>query len=433
MEDVTTFTGTALPILGASLITAMLFTWLLGRFTDNLGVLRGTFAVVLVGCCIPFGDLSAAQYIRVLTGDLAPVSLLLFGHLATHRLIDGARSGPLMPSGIALAIVLTGLILYPTALGLTRFDLYAFGYYPIVLAPLILAIFATCVWFRATLAATALAIGFTGYATGLLESDNLWDYLIDPVITLYAAGHLVATRAAHLKLRWPPGQSLVETGLMFLMASFLLFAIFLAHNNPDSFRFEFAVEDGFIEWCTALVLFWVMLVCIQRVYALRKVRPPLFLGATSLLALLCLFGAGEEISWGQRMLDLEAPAYFQERNAQGEIGFHNLTIEVDGDEVKLNRLIFGTGLALAMAIYLFVATPLYRLSAPVTGFFHRIAAPMPRNYQVIGYLAIVATVELLVDSSKRGEMTEFAGSIMFALNVVYPYNPRIFDRTATSW
>ena len=52
---------------------------------------------------------------------------------------------------------------------------------------------------------------------------------------------------------------------------------------------------------------------------------------------------------------------------------------------------------------------------------------MPRNYHIVGYLATVAVVELLVDSSKRGEMTEFAGSIIFALNVIYPYNPEIFD------
>ena len=52
---------------------------------------------------------------------------------------------------------------------------------------------------------------------------------------------------------------------------------------------------------------------------------------------------------------------------------------------------------------------------------------MPRNYQIVGYLLVVATVEIFIDSSKRGEMTEFAGSIIFALNVIYPYNPQIFS------
>jgi hypothetical protein len=146
-----------------------------------------------------------------------------------------------------------------------------------------------------------------------------------------------------------------------------------------------------------------------------------------LLTLLCLFGAGEEISWGQRLFALETPDYLKDKNAQGELGIHNLVIEINGEDVKLNKLIFGTGLALALLIYLSVATPLYRRNDRVRSFFNAIAAPMPRNYHIAGYLLIVATVELLIDSSKRGEMTEFAGSIMFALNVIYPYNPEIFD------
>ena len=93
-------------------------------------------------------------------------------------------------------------------------------------------------------------------------------------------------------------------------------------------------------------------------------------------------------------------------------------------------MIFGTGLALAMLVYLFIMTPLYRRhrssGGPFAGFIHQFAIPMPRNYQVIGYLVVVASAELLIDSSKRGEITEFAGSIIFLLNVVYPDNPEIF-------
>jgi hypothetical protein len=94
-------------------------------------------------------------------------------------------------------------------------------------------------------------------------------------------------------------------------------------------------------------------------------------------------------------------------------------------------VIFGTGLALAMLIYLFVMTPLYRQhrarNGPFARLINRLAIPMPKNYQAIGYLIVVACVELLIDSSKRGEMTEFAGSIIFLLNVTFPDNQEIFD------
>ena len=92
---------------------------------------------------------------------------------------------------------------------------------------------------------------------------------------------------------------------------------------------------------------------------------------------------------------------------------------------------FGAVLAFARLGYLFVMAPFYRrhslMGGPFAGFIHQFAIPMPRNYPAIGYLFVVACVELLIDSSKRGEMTEFAGSIIFLLNVVYPDNSEIFD------
>ena len=45
-----------------------------------------------------------------------------------------------------------------------------------------------------------------------------------------------------------------------------------------------------------------------------------------LLALLFLFGAGEEISWGQRILGFEPPAAIKEVNVQSEFNIHNLPV-----------------------------------------------------------------------------------------------------------
>ncbi len=51
-----------------------------------------------------------------------------------------------------------------------------------------------------------------------------------------------------------------------------------------------------------------------------------------LLALLFFFGAGEEISWGQRLLNLSVPETISELNAQGEFNIHNLNILTKGEE-----------------------------------------------------------------------------------------------------
>lgn len=415
-----------LPHAGAALVFASVVTAIVRRFIANRSAQSILFGFLFLTCLIPLPEFSLSHYARILTGDLSITGFIILGLATCNSFRFGesqtANTQLLAP---ALAIALASLVLYPTALGLTYFDLYAFGYYPIILGPIIFVVFASALWFRFTLCAVLLAAGFLAFSLGVLESDNLWDYLIDPVIAAYAFYLVIKNRRQLTKFGIT--QHHIEVMLVVTISTFLLFAIYLAKFNHDAFRYEFVIEDGFIEWCTVIVLFCTMLVCGKRFLTLRRVRSPLFLTVTMLLTLLCLFGAGEEISWGQRLFGLETPDYLKDRNAQGELGIHNLVVEINGEKVKLNKLIFGKGLALAFLIYLFVATPLFRKNDRVRSFFNAIAAPMPRNYQIAGYLLIVATVELLIDSSKRGEMTEFAASIMFALNVVYPHNPEIFD------
>ena len=417
----------SLPLLGTALMVALSLTWLLRQYTQDITVLRITFGVIFFVCCLPMGGLAPAQYLRVIIGDLSIVSIVTLGSIAAFRLVENEWRFPFIPSWLAVMIIAVALLLYPTALGLTMFDLYAHGYYPIVIAPALLAVFVFSLWFDSRPVALILATAFVAWAFSMLNSNNLWDYLIDPVIVIYSIGHLIHTRCNHIRFGLPPLKDGVEFALVVFAASFVTFAIFLADSNPDNFRHVFTVEDGFIEWCTVLVLLWAMTVCARRVWILRHVRSPLFLGVTALLGLFCLFGAGEEISWGQRLLGLETPEYLREINSQGEIGLHNIVVEIDGEPVKINKLVFGTGLAIAMALYLFVVTPLYRTKPQISRLLHKIGAPMPRNYQMMGYLLVVATVELFVDSSKRGEMTELAGAIIFALNIAYPYNPWIFS------
>ncbi len=421
-----TLLSQALPHLGAAVIVVCLVAALLRTSNASLKIRRIIVPILFIFMLIPYPEYSLSHYVRVVTGDLSitgliVLSLVLLDDLLERRLTIDRKH--LLE--ISVVVVLAACALYPTALGLTYFDLYRFGYYPIVLAPVTFVIFATTAWYGRRLAPVLLAAGFIAFAFGVLESDNLWDYLLDPVIFIYCLTLVIRHRKALPSFRL--NQEHFETTAAITIATFLAFSIYLAKFNEPAFRYEFTIEDGFIEGCTVIVLLTTMIVCARRFWALRGVRSKLFLSVTALLSLLCLFGAGEEISWGQRILGLETPDYLKERNAQGELGLHNLVIEIDGEEVKINKLIFGTGLAIAFLIYLGVATPLYRRNNLVRNFFNQIAAPMPRNYHIIGYVSIVAVVELLIDSGKRGEMTEFAATIIFALNVTYPYNPEIFD------
>lgn len=76
-------------------------------------------------------------------------------------------------------------------------------------------------------------------------------------------------------------------------------------------------EDQAVEWATAWLflaagLGWLL-------PAVRRRR-----AGDLLVAIFCLIVAGEEISWGQRLLGLSVPDYFLAHNAQQELTLHNL-------------------------------------------------------------------------------------------------------------
>ena len=76
----------------------------------------------------------------------------------------------------------------------------------------------------------------------------------------------------------------------------------------------------------------------------------MFLSVTFLCGLVFLFGAGEEISWGQRIFNTESSEFFLKNNAQQETNLHNLVV----GGVKINKLVFGKGIAIFIVLYLVV-------------------------------------------------------------------------------
>jgi hypothetical protein len=70
-----------------------------------------------------------------------------------------------------------------------------------------------------------------------------------------------------------------------------------------------------------------------------------------LLALALFVGAGEELSWGQHLLDFEPPPDIAAANEQGELTLHNLTVLQGGRGGELNpmdRAFFALGLAFTL-------------------------------------------------------------------------------------
>ena len=425
-------TSHPLPLLAAALLPAILLDLVLRRFASRWIGSRWRTAIValfLVALLIPFGSLSGAQNIRGLTGDLSigTMVMMVFYVLRTRRPRRFSRFDHELPFAAA-ALLLVAVIFYPMALGLTLTDPYGHGYYPTVLSALLLAVACWAVLARWYLVALVIVAAYAGFAGRWLESDNLWDYLFDPVLV---AAALILVGARWRVIAQAPWRRLFPTpfivGALILVAAFLAFSVMLAQVNPAAFADEFTVEDGFVEWMSSLTLLATFCFSVYRLVTAWHLFGHRGRFILALVALVCLFGAGEEISWGQRVFDIETPQSLMERNAQQEMNLHNLTFEWNGKEVKINRLVFGRGLALALLTYLFVLGPLYRRKPRVRRIIDAWAIPMPTVYQTVAYLVVVAVVELLVDSSKRGEMTEFGGAIVFMLNVVFAANRHIYD------
>ena len=204
---------------------------------------------------------------------------------------------------------------------------------------------------------------------------------------------------------------------------FTLIGFVWSYVDHKSFKTLYVIEDGFTEWSTVIMLLIGFLICGRRVWLLKGKRPAIFLVMTSLLTLFFFFGAGEEISWGQRIFNVESSKFFVENNAQGEMNLHNLVV----NDTKINKLIFGRGIGIMLLLYLVVLIPLYKRKEAVKRVVDKLAIPIAQNYQVVAYITLLIVVQVLMASSKKGEMLEFAGSIIFLLNVVFPYNRSIFD------
>lgn len=421
-----------LPVLTIALALAALATALVGRAGLGRGPRLAVAAGIFIAALMPSAATSAAGYLRAIFGEPSITSLALVLLFLGQALGPAAWRARLSErrteiSGGALVLVVVALLFYPLSLGVAWIDPYAYGYYPSVLSASLLALFMMAVFAGWWLIAGLMALAYLGFAGHWLESDNLWDYLFDVPLVLVALFR-VMTHRADLTSRTPSWFTprRITIGAFIIIAAFLIFAIWLAKVNPEDFVERFAVEDGFVEWGTSIALFVAFILSVRRFiraggrFELRGKLILLF------VAFVCIFGAGEEISWGQRVFGIETPESFKERNAQEEFNLHNLTFEWNGETIKINKLVFGRGLTLALITYLLIMGPLYRRRPGFRAFIDRMAIPIATTPQTIAYIVVVAVVETLIDSPKRGEMTEFAGSIIFLLNIAFPYNRRIY-------
>lgn len=134
---------------------------------------------------VPVSGLSVAGYVRGVTGDLSVTSWLLLGLVLQNQKHDSQRQG------LLLTVVFSALALYPFALGIGSFDPYRLGYGNHYFLSGLLLLALLCWVRRYTLLALAIALAVLAWAVRAYESANLWDYLLDPWLSIYAMAALL--------------------------------------------------------------------------------------------------------------------------------------------------------------------------------------------------------------------------------------------------
>ena len=147
------------------------------------GIAMGLFILAFLPL---FNGIPLAFYLRGLLGDLSipTFTLLLAGLYGPFPVWQATRKRLLM-----LAVI-TGLCFYPMVLGATPLDPYQWGYQPIWLISG-LAVIVLFSWRTHPELVWVLGCTVMAYNIGLMESGNLWDYLIDPALVVFALGWLL--------------------------------------------------------------------------------------------------------------------------------------------------------------------------------------------------------------------------------------------------
>lgn len=154
-------------------------------------------AVLLLGNLFfwPLGmsmELPLAAYVRGVTGELSVVTMLLLW----SSVIPSNQKTPL---GFKVPLALIAIAFYPLALGLGMLDPYAWGYGSIglLIAVILFAIICGIAgWIKGV---WIISFAMIAWAAHWHESANLWDYLLDPFLAIWAL--IAIPKAIYLKRR----------------------------------------------------------------------------------------------------------------------------------------------------------------------------------------------------------------------------------------
>jgi hypothetical protein len=212
----------------------------------------------------------------------------------------------------------------------------------------------------------------------------------------------------------PGDQVRTEQLALAILPTFLtlatLWAVYLVMIRFPVSYIQVIGEDKFGEYTTAIGC---GLAAAMFGYAALK-QPGLLSVTTGLVALACLFVAGEEMSWGQRILRFDTPELIEGVNLQGEATMHN----IEGLDSAPFHEVAGAGM---LGLALFSAFP---------GLLGRLSGMVPLASRVFWPVFAISGVSiiLLLQFTPLVKSDE-VGELMLGLAIV-TWASDLFARTA---
>lgn len=209
----------------------------------------------------------------------------------------------------------------------------------------------------------------------------------------------------------------------------------LANRGDSSALWHILIEDGIVEWmqflCFTVISMLLGFAFFERLK--RADRGALELLALGGLSLLCALAALEEISWFQRILNVQSSEYFLQNNRQGETNIHNLAV---GDG-SLHKNVLLKLIAIAGLTHNLILPLVARFKPGVRTWVERLGLYLPPLSASVIYLVLVALSHALIEHPRKGELGEMFGAVHYLATVFAAYfagvqytRPTLFENPA---
>lgn len=179
-----------------------------------------------------------------------------------------------------------------------------------------------------------------------------------------------------------------------LAGTFVLIVLAAAYKSGERYE-SLMQEDRFLEWLTAVLFAIAGVVRLRTAIINRR-------WFDGLVGLFCLFVAGEEFSWGQRLLGYTPPDWFLAHNVQQEATLHNFADVFGRPKWSLISVLFGYGLLL----------PLLDRFASTRNVLAKIRATPPPD-SLAPWFALAVILLIWYPLSYTGEWVELLAGLLF--------------------